>query len=147
MSYFIFAKNLENIPGTIYKIAENEFDLNNLNIFQSDYKIIEDSQNFNDVKYGNKLPLKYNGNTITFINQTISYFLKTELQNYVNNNKSSIKHFLDINPNHQLFNRWNNYFNQLNNLNLDSINYPLNKSLEQYFNDLAQPSYNILQLP
>jgi len=35
----------------------------------------------------------------------------------------------------------------LNNLNLDSISYPLNKSLEQYFNDLGQPSFNILQLP
>jgi hypothetical protein len=36
---------------------------------------------------------------------------------------------------------------QLNNLNLDSITYPLNKSLEQYFNDLGQPSLNPLQIP
>jgi hypothetical protein len=40
-----------------------------------------------------------------------------------------------------------NYYTQLNNLNLDNITYPLNKSLEQYLSDLGQPSYNILQLP
>ena len=34
-----------------------------------------------------------------------------------------------------------------NNLNLDNIVFPLEKSLEQYFKDLGQPSYNILQLP
>ena len=51
MVYFIFGKNLDNIEGTIYRIAENQSDLNNLNILQSDYKIIEDSQsNFNLVK-------------------------------------------------------------------------------------------------
>jgi len=48
MSYFIFLKNSDNIEGTIYKIAENQSDLNNINITQSDYKIIQDSQeNFN----------------------------------------------------------------------------------------------------
>jgi hypothetical protein len=36
---------------------------------------------------------------------------------------------------------------QLNNLNLDSITYPLNKSLEQYFSDLGQTSLNPLQIP
>ncbi len=55
MSYFVFAKNFDNVSGTIYKIAENQSDLNNLNIILSDYKIIEDSQsNFNDFKLLNK---------------------------------------------------------------------------------------------
>jgi len=148
MSYFIFLKNLDNIGGTIYKIAENQSDLNNLNINQPDYKIIEDSQsNFDLVKFGQKFVEKYNNNLITYINQTFLYKNGDELQNYINNFKQQIKQFTNNNPNHPLLNQWNNYYNQLNNLNLDNVTYPLEKSLEQYFNDLGQPSYNILQLP
>jgi hypothetical protein len=147
MSYFIFLKNQNNEEGTLYKIAENEFDLNNLNIFQSDYKIIEESQaNFNDVKLGIKNVLKYNNNEITYILDRCN-FDKNSLQKHVYSFKNNINNFLENNLNHPLFNRWNNYYNQLNSLNLDNITYPLNKSLEQYFNDLGQPSLNILQLP
>jgi hypothetical protein len=150
MAYFIFQKNLDNVTGTIYRIAENFSDLNYLNIIQSDYKIIEDSQtNFNLVKYGTKYVLKYNNDIITYgIEETETFFsAKENLKNYIFNNKKIIEGFLDNNKNHPLFNQWNNYLNQLNNLNLDLITYPLNKSLEQYFNDLGQPSFNILQLP
>jgi len=145
MSYFIFNKEF---VDSIYRIAENQSDLNNLNITQADYKIIEDSQfNFNLIKFGNKFPFKYNSNTITYVDQTISYITKESLSSYVNQYKNLIKQFTDNNPNHPLFNTWNNYYSQLNNLNLDSITYPLNKSLEQYFNDLGQPSLHVLQLP
>ena len=148
MAYFIFSKNLDNTEGTIYRVAENQSDLNNLNIHKLDYKIIEDSQsNFNLVKYGNKLPIKYNNNLITYIDQTFYFKNKNELQNYINSFKEQIKKFTENNLNHPLFDLWNTYYNQLNNLNLDSITYPLNKSLEQYFNDLGQPSFSILQLP
>ena len=148
MSYFIFIKNLDNIDGSIYRIAENQSDLNYLNIIQSDYKIIEDSQsNFNLVKFGNKYPNKYNNDTIIYVDQNYSYTKKEELQTYVDAFKNQIKQFTDNNPNNPLFSRWNNYYNQLNNLNFDNINYPLTMSLEKYLNDLGQPSLNPLQLP
>ena len=148
MSYFIFLKDLDNVEGTLYRIAENQSDLNNLNIDKSIYKIIEDSQsNFNLVKFGNKCAIKYNNNAITFTDQSNSFLNKEELKNHIDNLKNSIKTFTDINPNHPLFSLWSNYYTQLNNLNLNSITFPLNKSLEQYFDDLGQPSYNILQLP
>ena len=147
MAYFIFGKNLDDVENTIYKIAENQSDLDNLNLEKNSYKIIEDSQtNFNNVKYGIKLPLKYNNDNITYVDQLISFKDKTNLSLFINNNKNQIKQFLDTNKNHPLFNRWDSYYNQLNNLNLDNILYPLNKSLEQHFNDLGQPSFNILQL-
>ena len=148
MSYFIFSKNLNDIEGTLHKIAENQSDLNNLNITQSDYKIIEDSQsNFDLVKFGNKYPIKYNNNTITYIDTTNSFKSKKELENCVNNVKTQIKQFTNNNPNHPLLSRWNDYYTQLNNLNLNSIEYPLNKSLEQYFKDQNQTSLNPLQTP
>ena len=155
MPYYIFSKNSDNVENTIYRIAENNSDLNNLNIIQSDNKIIENNvQNFNDIKFLKKIPLKYNNNDITFVdyetpvNNNGNYFLnKEELKNYINNISKTIKQFLDNNTNHPLFNLWNNYYNQLNSLNLDTVTYPLNKSLEQYFNDLEQTSLHILQLP
>jgi hypothetical protein len=148
MSYFIFIKNLDNLEGTIYRIAENQSDLNNMNIIQTDYKIIEDSQsNFNLVKFGNKYPNKYNNNIITYADQIYSYTKKEELQPYVDAFKNQIKQFTDNNPNHPLLNRWNVYYIQLNYLNLNNITYPLNKSLEQHFNDSGQSSLNILQIP
>jgi hypothetical protein len=148
MAYFIFGKNLDNIEGTLFRIAENQSDLNNLNIIDSNYKIIEDSQfSFDTIKFGSKFPEKYNNNIITYIDATILFEKKQVLQNYIDNFKKQIKQFTDNNPSHPLLDRWNNYYNQLNSLNLDNISYPLNKSLEQYFSDLGQPSYNILQLP
>jgi len=148
MSYFIFLKDLDNVEGTLYRIAENQSDLNNLNISQPIYKIIEDSQsNFNLVKFGNKFVNKYNNDVITYTDQSVLFTNKEMLQNYVNSYKNQIKQFTNNNPNHPLFSRWNDYYNQLNNLNLDSITYPLNKSLEQYFSDLGQTSLNPLQIP
>jgi len=69
------------------------------------------------------------------------------LQDSINFFKQQIKQFLDNNPNHSLFTRWNDYYNQLNNLNLNNITYPLNISLEQYLKDQGQNSLSPLQLP
>jgi len=148
MSFFIFFKNCDNKNGVLYRIAENQNDLNNLNIIQSDYKIIEDSQeNFNAVKYNTKTIDKYSDNEIFYVNNSMKFVDKKTLQEYINNLSFLIQSFLNSNLNHPLYNQWNNYNNQITNLNLDNITYPLNKSLEQYFNDLGQPSFNILQLP
>ena len=164
MSYFIFLKNVDNVEGTIYKIAENQFDLDNLNIIKNSYEIIEDSlSNFELVKYNNKLPIKYNNKSIIYNDIEINFVdeiftdkngvqivitsAKNTLKDYIENFKNQIKIFTNNNKNHALFNRWDNYYNQLNSLNLDSITYPLNVSLEQYFNDLGQSSLSPLQLP
>ena len=148
MSYFIFLNNMDDKVGTLYRIAENESDYNNLNISDDLYKTIEDNQaNFDDVKYGSKGVEKYNNNTITYYTIEVSFKNKEMLIDHVDDLKEKIKNFVESNPNHPLFNRWNSYYNQLNSLNLDNIQYPLNKSLEQYFKDLGQPSLNSLQIP
>ena len=106
MSFFIFLNNLDNVEGTLYKIAENQSDLNNLNITPSVYKIIEESQsNFDLVKFGNKCAVKYNNNNITFIDQATSFVNKEELKLYIDEFKYQIKQFTDNNPNHSLFSR------------------------------------------
>ena len=68
MAYIICLKNFDNIQGTLCKIAENQFDLDNLNIKQDQYKIIEISkQDFNDIKFGRKIFDFYNGDNISYI--------------------------------------------------------------------------------
>jgi len=148
MAYFVFKKNSDNIEGSTYRIAETQFDLDNLNITKLEYKIIEESQsNFDLVKYGNKNIIKYNDNNISFLDTSIEFNKKENLNTYVNNFKIQIKQFLDNNLGHPLYSRWNNYYNQLNSLNLDNIVYPLSTSLEQYFKDQNQTSLHPLQLP
>jgi alpha-L-arabinofuranosidase len=150
MAYFLFNKNLDNVEGSLYKIAENQSDLNNLNIDKLNYKIIEDSQsNFDSVKYGTKIIKGYNNNNINYadLSYEFKFTKKQELQDYIEKVINQIKCFLDNNKNHLLFNNWNNYYNQLKSLDLDSISYPLGKSLEQYFKDQNLLSLNPLQLP
>ena len=146
MSYFIFLKNFDNVEGSLYRIAENQNDLNYFNI--QSYKVIEDNQiNFDNVKYGNKIVLKYSDNTIYYDDLQVTFTNASLLKNDIDSKKKQIKFFTDNNKEHPLFNRWNSYYDQLNSINLNNITFPLNKSLEQYFKDLGQPSFNILQLP
>jgi hypothetical protein len=148
MSYFIFLKDFENLQGSLCKIAENNSDLDSFNLNKSDYKIIEDSQeNFNNVKYGIKIVEKYINETIVYFDSPTIFSNKEDLKLYINNTQTFIKSFLDNNQNHIQFNKWNDYYIQLKNTNLNNIDFPLNKSLEKHFNDLGQSSLNILQTP
>jgi hypothetical protein len=120
MSYFIFPKNSDNLTGSIYRIAENQSDLNNLNINKLDYKIIEDSEvNFNNVKYGTKFVTQYSGDIVSYEDNIYFYAdivkdgnliitAKEILKTYVFATKRSIKQFLDNNSNHPLYSRWDN---------------------------------------
>ena len=147
MAYYIFNKNSENLQNVLYKIAENISDLNNLNIDKNYYTILENNeQNFDAIKSNLKIPVKYIGNEVIFENISFN-FEKPVLENYISQNAILIKYFLKANINHPAFSMWNNYHNQLVNLNLNTITYPLKISLEQYFKNNNQPYFNILQLP
>ena len=149
MSYFVFPKNSANIENILYRIAENELDLNNLNISEGAYKIIQDSQdNFLQVKLSNRLCISYDNNDkIVFKNLSPYFKNKLQLNIHIDYIKQSIKSFLDTNESHPNFNNWNNYYNFLSTLNTRPIVYPLNKSFEQYLYDENIPFFNILQLP
>jgi hypothetical protein len=160
MSFFIFQKNMDNLKGSLYKIAETEDYLNNMHIDKLNYKIIEVSQqNFNFVKLNEKSVEKYVGENIIYNDIIDIFFDETPLRNYINNFKKLINEYLINNKNHSLFTMWNNYYNQLNNLELNFLTFPktlnsnsptvygLNKSLEKYFSDLGQTSLNPLQIP
>lgn len=149
MAYFILQKDRENESGPLFGIAENENELNNFNINKNDYKIIEVTlDNFYDVKYSIKHVEKWNGNTITYTD-IVQYFYqnKQDLKKEITDTTGLIKYFTDSNSNHPDYQKWVNYSNFLNNLNLDSISYPLNKSLTKYLSEQGNTSLSILQIP
>ena len=171
MSYFLFLKSSNNTSTDLCRIAENKFDLDNLNIIKDDYKIIEENnkQNFDDYKYCIKEVVDHVGDIINYEEyrkytkkgnpSEVQFFQdytekngtlvsgKEKLKKYIVDYSDRIKNFLNLNPNHALFDRWNDYLNQMNSLDLDSVPFPLVMSLEKYFNDLGKPSYHPLQLP
>jgi mRNA-degrading endonuclease YafQ of YafQ-DinJ toxin-antitoxin module len=160
MPYFVFLKKSGNQEG-LYKIAENENDLNNLNIIKDDYTIIEDSlTNFNWVKFREKIVTDYSDNQIFYTLSPMGFqddynknreiivgSGKKKLQDYIQIVKSQIKPFLDNNKNHPLFSKWNDYYNELSNLNLDNIQLPIYVSLERYLDNNNLISLNTLQIP
>lgn len=151
MAYFLFEKNLEDIEGSIYRIAETSVDLNNLLINKNDYKIIEDNEvNFDNIKLNLLRIVKYNGNQITYVEydpQSLGFWRLPYLQKTVEEYKKQIKAFTDINPNHPSFNQWNNYYNQINSLNYNDFTFPTTYNLEQYFKNNNKPYFSLLQIP
>jgi mRNA-degrading endonuclease YafQ of YafQ-DinJ toxin-antitoxin module len=64
---------------------------------------------------------KYSNNTINIIDVSTSFTQKKDLEFSVEILKKQIIQFTNNNKDHSLFNLWNNYYNQLNSLNLDDI--------------------------
>jgi len=150
MSYFIFNKQANN---QIYKIAENDSDLNALIIPQEDYLVVNNvnQDDFNAVKLGTKIVLNYNGSSIQLENITVVYE-KQELQEYLNNCISAINSFLVNQPQSTKYQVWFDYFNFLKTLNVNAIiiapETQLLGSLEYYLNDKDIICYNtFLQVP
>ena len=157
MAYLIFNKDLENIQGSLIYIAANEADRDNLNVFLNDVKVIEvDTQTFQDVQLSKKVAISYSGNNVTYENRDVlgddgrklnGFVNKTSLQNYIDNFIERINMYLDADANHADYSKWNSYKSQLENLDLDGITYPLDKSLEQHFSDNSQTVLHPLQIP
>ena len=140
----------------MYRIAKDKTDLDQLNIIKTDYNIVEESEeNFNFVRNDTKYPIAYNNGIISYGDVFPNYFASREsIQKYLENFNENIKVFLDQNKTHPQFNMWNDYYNQLNdlivelsNLEFNDLNFPTNKSLVQYFDDLGKLSLSPLQLP
>jgi hypothetical protein len=150
MSYFIFNKQANN---QIYKIAENDSDLNALIIPQEAYLVVNNinQDDFNAVKLGTKIVLNYNGSSIQLENITMGYD-KQQLQEYINSCISAIDSFLLNQPQSTKYNEWFNYCNFLKTLDVNTIiinpETTLFGSLEYYLNDKDIICYNtFLQVP
>jgi hypothetical protein len=148
MAFYIFKKDLDGIENSIYKIAETTIELDNHNIQKSDYKIIENNtENFKNVILSKRFPLKYNNNTIEFIDIFTKINNKDVFRSKIESFKMNINIFLNANKNHIYYEKWNNYLTQLNNIPYNQFIYPFTKSIEEYFDEQNLPILNSLQLP
>jgi hypothetical protein len=147
MAFLVFNKNNGSNFGSLYNIAENENDLNLLNIIKEDYTIASISpEDFFEIKLNIKSAVRYENDSPIYENLTHSYS-KEDLLFHLKILKNKINVFLENNKNHPLFNNWNNYLNQLNSFDVNSIAFPLTKSFEKHLFDSNQTVYNILQVP
>ena len=149
MSYFIFLKNSPNINGTLYRIAANDTDLNNLNIDKSSYNIITDTNvNFQSVQLRTIDPVSYdNNNVINYQPLQITFSQKNILDDYIKNYYNLIDNFIQSNPSSPVLSIWQTYQTQLITTNTSIITYPLNMSLEQYYQSKNLTFLNPLQIP
>ena len=148
MAYLIFNKDLDNLPGTLCAIAANDTDLNNLNIDLDTVKKITMSDSvFAQVQLSEKYPESYNGDTVTYVDVSSEYLNKEQFQSDINSRIPLINAFLINNEDHPDYTKWNNFKTQLETLDIGSITYPYNKSLEKHLSDNSLTVLNTLQLP
>ena len=150
MAYLIFNKDLDNLPGTLCAIAANDTDLNNLNIdLDTVKKITINDSVFTQVQLSEKYPESYNGDTVTYVDASFSpgYLNEESFQSDINRNIPLIDAFLINNEDHPDYTKWNNFKTQLETLDIGSITYPYNKSLEKHLSDNSLTVLNTLQLP
>ena len=148
MAYLIFNKDLDNLPGTLCAIAANDTDLNNLNIDLDTVKKITMSDSvFAQVQLSEKYPESYNGDTVTYVDVSSEYLNKEQFQSDINSRIPLIDAFLINNEDHPDYTKWNNFKTQLEALDIGSITYPYDKSLERHLSDNSLTILNTLQLP
>jgi hypothetical protein len=147
MPYFVYNKNSGN---QIYKIAENDTDLNELmGIGETYLKVPASETDFNSVKLNSRSILNYDNVSNKFVNNTW-VFNQESLKEHIKNVCNQIQYFLNANPSHPKYQQFFNYSNYLKSLIVELIikpNESLNMSLEQYIQNQGQPYYSTLQIP
>jgi hypothetical protein len=146
MPYLLF-NNKKDTLGTITKFVENE---DSLNIFKKilnfeTIKIIQVSADtFEQLKLDLIFPAKFTDNDqITYINNPkIGYQNKQELDSSIKFkiNEFSINRIEGVD-----YTEFDQYIEQLKQLNIDGISFPMNVTLEQYLKNNSKIYINTLQ--
>ena len=145
MAYFIFNNNSE-----LYRIAENDSEKNNLNINDDSLVITKtvNDEDFNKVK-SNMCNVTLNeGNvTLTEINYGGNVYNSSEiLFSEISNRLKAFKDILKRNSNHPRVTDINNYITVLENFNVSTLTFPLDKTWEKYCEDNSITYINPLQV-
>ena len=144
MSYVI------TIEGHVYNIAANLLEKDDLNVSYNTATAIEISDaDFLKVKK-NIAEITISGDTatITDLGEAITFIDEVSLKNYIDILLWKITAFIDAgNTSKILFSDINNYKNNLENLDLSTITFPLNSSWEQYCETNSITYLHLLQIP
>jgi len=141
MAYFIF-----NSDNNLVKIAANDSDRDSQNLILSNHSVVTVSNDdFLKAKTGSFVI--YDGTNVTFRDQDSLFSNDSHLQSYFNNVTEAIEEFSKENSDNSLYTDLNNYKEYLENFDVSSVSFPLNKSWEQYCNENSITFYHPLQIP
>ena len=133
MPYIILNKS----TNGIYAVVENDSHKNEFNTNFYDVKTINETSFNNIVLSVVDVTTNDNGNTFSYVyikNGPLPYLLSKEnFVNYINNLKNNLNNFLESNPNSAIYTKATIFLNSLNTLNINSINFPLSTTVEEYF--------------
>lgn len=146
MKYLIFSKNLDNMGGTLCRVVPTQTIANNIN-YNNDYKVIEVADDVaDDIITGQKVNVKYSGNTYSTENSdsTHSFTNEDDLTRYIQN---TINYYNDLIKTDGVdYSEWDSYITQLENFDTSSLTYPFQKTLEKHFKDNSLIYLHPLQL-
>lgn len=153
MTYVILSKELE--LNTLYKIAANDTDLNNLNINQDDYRVISISDSDWNLLQKDLVKIQSSTeNSITFEtiikHPTNGFFSEQDLRRNMAGWIEQINAFVrnPSNVNHPDRTVWASYKSYMVNFDYSQITFPMHQTFWEFCAD--QPGLqwrNILQMP
>ena len=92
-------------------------------------------------------PLSLEGGEVTGVS-TIGIGQPAFCQELIDYQKSRLKSYLRSNQGQPDFDIWQDYFNKLNELNVDNMTFPMEQTFQEWFNSQpGNPTKFILQLP
>jgi hypothetical protein len=144
MAYIIFNENNE-----LVKIASNASDRDSLHLVLSNLSVTEVSDiDFLKIKK-NMASVSYDGLTVTVtdFNEANSIETQSKLESYLKDIIKYISYYTNSNKNHLMYNEINSYKEYLENFDVNSLTFPLNKSWEEYCSDNSITFYHPLQIP
>jgi len=149
MAYLIFSKKENLTSSDLYRIAETEEHLNSLNIIKNDYIIKTISiDDFNNLKSENKKIESINGDQITYVDFIRPNPLeKEEFDKHIESRKEFCQAVLNakkVKP--IILGLVQQYLTTLNSIDTTTINFPLNKTFNQYINSQSLFFINLLQV-
>lgn len=148
--YFIFNKGFPNEPGTLYRMAESDSALSNLNIGQDLYKVIVVSDdiflNFRKLSYVN--PIYDDNNNVTYTDISLNFnfsaqeYLEEEKKQMIN----TLDRWLPKNQNHPEYNQWNTFKTNISNIDASAKTYPLKKTIPQILDEAGLPYFHLAEI-
>jgi hypothetical protein len=161
MALFIFAKNSDDIIGSLYRISPNQSDYNsnkNWNDELYDIVTVSDSD-YNEVRLGKKGVIKKIGNEVFYSDSGYEFKTQDELTHYIKNMISCLNEYLVNNSSKPLASKVITYLNYLKSVDVSLIitnpdlstnpiveGVPLNSSLEEYAETQGVAPVSLLEL-
>jgi len=154
MATFIFNKDEPKTHSTLKRICENDEDLQYYPVSESD-TVTVNVEDFLKIKNRTHSIVSHDGNNFTWFHHWDG---NTTVPAEERDNKEAMQLYLDAiveemdvwlaeNPSHVKTTEWQNYRDYCNNIDLNTVTFPLNKSWEEYCSDNSVNYKSIFELP